>query len=205
MKQLLVNTVLSPGKTVIMKGDDYHYLCHVRRIKTRETIELKDSTGNRYSCCIKEIHEKDCLIDVGEQILTTCRPYAIHLYLCLCKGNKTDLMIRQATEAGADSITLLDSDYSQVKVREENRQDHKYERWRKIIKEAQQQSGSSINTSLNPLTSFMNLPEIQDPQNAGFFLSSGKNGSQQAHRSPKQMQQHSSCHRIRGRTIFGRN
>jgi 16S rRNA (uracil1498-N3)-methyltransferase len=179
VKQLLVETSLSQEESVTLTGKEYHYLCRVRRVKVGEVIELKDSSEKRYNCRIVEIKEDSCLIEVGELIQSHIRPYDIHLYLCLCKGKKTDLMIRQATETGVRSITLLDSDFSQVKLKEESREDHKYERWRKIIKEAQQQSGSSINTTLNPLIEFKDLPEIQSDHTIGFFCHQEKLGPSQ--------------------------
>ena len=176
MKQLLVNTTLCSGNSTVLRGKDYHYLCRVRRIKVGETIELKDATSYRYACKVTEIQEDCCYLNVGEQILKNCRSYAIHLYLCLCKGKKTDMMIRQATEAGAQSITLLDSDFSQIKLKDAGQEVPKYERWTKIIREAQQQSGSSVNTVLNSLIGFKDLPEIDETQTAGFFCHQVKMG-----------------------------
>ncbi|MDA3955493.1 16S rRNA (uracil(1498)-N(3))-methyltransferase [Oceanispirochaeta sp.] len=176
MKQLLVAGKLSTGKKETLRAEEFHYLCRVRRSKKGESIELSDSTSTRYSCKISEIMEDCCIIEIGEILERKVRPYSIHLYLCLCKGKKQDLMIRQATEAGSDSITLLDSTYSQVKYVKGSKEDHKYDRWRKIIKEAQQQSGSSVNTILKPFISFQDLPEIQNNRSSGFFCHQEKMG-----------------------------
>jgi len=169
VKQFLVEGILTAGQKRVLSGKDFHYICRVRRARKGDLIEIRDQTSALYRGTVIEINEDSCTIDIGNPIESENRTYSIHLYLCLCKGKKLDLMIRQATEAGADSITLLDSRYSQVKMDRNEKDSGKYDRWNKIIREASQQSGSLINTKLNPLIGFEQLPFIENPSSAGFF------------------------------------
>jgi len=177
VKQLLVEGILTTGQQKILTGRDFHYLCRVRRARKGDLIELRDETSSRFTGTVIAINEETCTIDIGNSIETDRREYSIHLYLCLCKGKKLDLMIRQATEAGADSITLLDSRFSQVTMPRGEKENIKYDRWRKIIKEASQQSGSIIKTTLKPLIGFDEIPRIKDPGTVGFFCHQEKIGS----------------------------
>ncbi|MDC7233259.1 MAG: RsmE family RNA methyltransferase [Spirochaetales bacterium] len=157
MKQFICNQQLTPGETVTLTGEEFHYLCRVRRMQSGDSLELSDSDSTRFTGTLTAIREEECDLLVKEELLFNQRDYAIHLYLCLCKGKKQDLMIRQAVEAGVSSITLLNSRYSQVKL--SGNEKSKFDRWQKIIKEARQQSGSSVNTGLRELISFDELPD----------------------------------------------
>ncbi len=70
----------------------------------------------------------------------------VHLLQCLPKGSKMDLIVRQAVEAGVESIVPVVSGRSVTGV-----SDSKLARWRRIAGEALQQSG-------NP-----RLPDISKP------------------------------------------
>ena len=167
MKQLILNQRLSENTEIILRDNDFHYLCRVRRAVKGDSLTLRDSQGALYSSELTGLTEDSCTLQIGEMIDAAIRDYDIHLYLCLCKGKKQDTMIRQAVEAGVKSITLLDSRFSQVRF--SGKEENKYERWRKIIREARQQSGSGIQTELHPLISFNNLPEINPDRSAAFF------------------------------------
>jgi len=176
VKQFLVEGILTSGQKKVLTGKDFHYICRVRRARSGDLIEIRDQTSTLYPGTVIEINEYSCTIDIGTPEETENRTYSIHLYLCLSKGKKLDLMIRQATEAGADTITLLESRYSQVKMERNEKDSGKYDRWNKIIREASQQSGSPINTILNPLIGFDQLPVIEVISSAGFFCHQEKLG-----------------------------
>jgi 16S rRNA (uracil1498-N3)-methyltransferase len=173
VKQFICSQEISPGQTLTLKNDDYHYLCRVRRAEKGDILELTDPASLRYHAMMIEIRDDECDLLVEEEIEADTRKYGLHLYLCLCKGKKQDMMIRQAVEAGVNSITLVDSQHSQVKFSGD--ETHKYDRWRKIIREARQQSGSPVNTVLNELISFEDLPDI-DSGNWGIFCHQDKMG-----------------------------
>ncbi|MBF9015253.1 MULTISPECIES: 16S rRNA (uracil(1498)-N(3))-methyltransferase [unclassified Oceanispirochaeta] len=158
MKQFVCNQELKPGQTITLMDDEFHYLCRVRRSEKGDILELTDSASARFRARMLEIRNDECDILVEEELTAYTRQYELHLYLCLCKGKKQDSMIRQAVEAGVNSITLVDSQHSQVRF--SGSEAHKYERWRKIIREARQQSGSPVNTELNDLISFTELPDL---------------------------------------------
>ncbi len=69
-------------------------------------------------------------------------PADIVLLQWVLKGAKTDLVVRQATEAGVRAIVPVIGDFSIAK----KQNPAQLERYRRIIREARQQSGSSIDT-----------------------------------------------------------
>ncbi len=67
----------------------------------------------------------------------------IRLFQSLLKGKKMDLVIRQAAEAGVSAVIPVQSRYSIAKLDSESAEGRR-ERWKKICREALQQSGSKI-------------------------------------------------------------
>jgi len=68
------------------------------------------------------------------------------LFQALPKGDKMDLIIRQAAEGGIAEIVPFVSEFSVGRI---NTEGQKISRWERIIKEARQQSGSMISTTLH--------------------------------------------------------
>ncbi len=167
MKQLILDSLPANGSLLPLKTEDFHYLCRVRRLKEGDSLYIKVPNSGIYKAELKGVSGTGASLHILNRVKRHGRAFNIELCLCLCKGKKLDLMIRQATEAGVHGITLLNSRFSQVKL--SGKQEQKYERWKKIIREAQQQSGSPIDTKLHPVTSFKNLPSMDGNGMAGFF------------------------------------
>jgi 16S rRNA (uracil1498-N3)-methyltransferase len=75
---------------------------------------------------------------------------AIILFQALPKGEKMDVIVRQAAEGGITEIVPFTSEFSVAKT---SAGEQKFSRWQRIIREARQQSGSKIATIIRrPLT-----------------------------------------------------
>jgi 16S rRNA (uracil1498-N3)-methyltransferase len=75
----------------------------------------------------------------------------ILLFQALPKGAKMDLIVRQATEGGVTEIVPFLSAYAAHRIpvgTVDSEGSNRLNRWRRIIKEARQQSGSGIATSI---------------------------------------------------------
>jgi len=139
----------------VLSGRDFHYLTRVLRLSEGETLAAVSASGGRYAMRIEEIGQSSCRVgvlpDVGPRP-AGAPPKAgsggtpVHLLQCLPKGSKMDLIVRQAVEAGVESIVPVMSGRCIAGV-----SDSKLARWRRIAGEALQQSG-------NP-----RLPEIREP------------------------------------------
>ncbi len=139
------------GKSLDLVKKDYHYFVRVLRYKKGYKFLGRDSNSNIYNLRIKDITEDLCILEVEKSIGDYPRLPEIILYQCVCKGKKMDQIIRQATEAGVSKIVPVVSDFSVSKIDTEN--NGKKDRWNKIIREAVQQSGSMVNTTIEtPVT-----------------------------------------------------
>jgi len=160
------------GKSLDLVKKDYHYFVRVLRYKKGYKFLGRDSNSNIYNLRIKDITEDLCILEVEKSIGDYPRLPEIILYQCVCKGKKMDQIIRQATEAGVSKIVPVVSDFSVSKIDTEN--NGKKDRWNKIIREAVQQSGSMVNTTIeNPVT-IDDISKIEKSDTAeegiGFFF-----------------------------------
>jgi len=154
---------------VRLTGNEFHYLCHVRRLKEDDTLEVKDLQNIRWKCILQEIDDSSCVLQLQEKLGKQERDQRqIYLFFCLPKGKKTDLIIRQAAEAGVYRIKPLCSDHSLIKLGGQKEIRQKTERWNRVLREAMQQSGSSIRTELLEPESFTSLSDFCDK--TVFFL-----------------------------------
>jgi len=137
--------------TVRLEGNDYHYLVRVRRFAAGEYFPALLSTGEETLIQVVSI---DHNVLIGKCSSLLCEKSLlippIILFQALPKADKMDMIVRQAAEGGITEIVPFVSEFSVAKT---NASGEKFTRWQRIIKEARQQSGSKIMTSLHcPLT-----------------------------------------------------
>ncbi len=80
-----------------------------------------------------------------------------YLFMFVPKPSKFDLIVRQATECGILRIFPVRSEFSQAGAEKMNFRSERFER---IIKEARQQSGSAVNTTVEECIDVQKLCEI---------------------------------------------
>lgn len=168
MKQFLIDQTCRLGTSIKLTDRDFHYICHVRRHSAGQLITVKDRNGSSYNARITEIAHDSCtlsIIDENEQI---SRSYNLDLYCCFPKGKKLDGIVRQATEAGVSKIIPLFSDHSLIQYRNAGDFANKKNRLTKIIREAEQQSGSIVNTELSDPLKLSDIEPLKENQ-YGFF------------------------------------
>jgi 16S rRNA (uracil1498-N3)-methyltransferase len=154
MLQFILAKEAEADGSFTVDGRDYHYLVNVRRVKTGdeitgvlpsgETRRLALSAIDRKSCrCVlqDDHHPKDG--NSGRRLTVK----SIILFQALPKGTKMDLIVRQAAECGVSEIVPFIAERSVRHPKGGN-----LERWRRIIREARQQSGSPVATVIHPVT-----------------------------------------------------
>ena len=167
MKQYLVRQACRKDLSIVLEGEEFHYLCHVRRHKKGQSLIIRDKEGKLFHALLSDISETSCTILIGEENEENGRGYSLRLLCCLPKGKKMDSIIRQATEAGVQDIIPLYSDHSLIHFKGFDF-DKKRVRWDKIIKEALQQSGSPVRTTLSDPLKIPDLPVLSERE-AGYY------------------------------------
>ena len=136
----------SSGLTTSVEGEDHHYLSRVLRYRVGDEFAALDPDGRPVVCSIREIGRSSLLLDVQyETSVAEPRGHPnrleITLIVALLKGRKMDLVVRQATECGVSRIIPLRSRHSVSELVDE-RVATRTDRWQRIARAAQQQSGS---------------------------------------------------------------
>ena len=156
MKQFLLKTDPDKNGIILLDGNDYRYLVRVRRLAAGEFFLALLPNGEETSLQILSISSnsltcKSCIIkDVCVENSSNPALPPILLFQALPKGDKMDLIVRQAAEGGITEIVPFVSEFSVASTKGDGQ---KFSRWERIIKEARQQSGSKISTSIHkPLT-----------------------------------------------------
>ncbi len=141
---------------VHLSKEDEHHLCHVMRMKKGDEIEVVHQQ-KLFLCrvdsfnplIVSVIHEIANDVEIKEEIT---------LLFALTKGDKTDLVLQKATELGVKRIALIETERTVVKY--DNKDiDKKLERFKKIMKEASEQSHRLIIPELLGIYNLINLPK----------------------------------------------
>jgi 16S rRNA (uracil1498-N3)-methyltransferase len=181
VKQFLLGSAPEKDGRLSLTARDYHYLARVRRLRAGDTFQavLPDGTPARLritevlpASLVAEVlpEGNGCGPETPGQGLPALPP--LLLFQALPKGAKMDLIVRQATEAGVSEIVPFLSERSEAGRGAAG----KMERWRRIIREARQQSGSNIPTKLggplSPESFFLYHEELKNRYGnmCSFFL-----------------------------------
>jgi 16S rRNA (uracil1498-N3)-methyltransferase len=145
LKQFILQTPLLPDGRVILSGKDFHYLVRVRRVKSGDVINALLPDGVRAELTVISVGNGTLLCagnKTGERPRTDTP--AIVLLQALPRPAKMDLLVRQAAEGGVSVIVPFAGRYSVKDAGAPSR----LERWRRIVREARQQSGSPVATTV---------------------------------------------------------
>ena len=183
MKQFILNNEPDKNGQVRLENSDYRYLVRVRRLAPREYFHALLPGGG-------EVLVRVCSVDnnvlVGEIVRSVHAEAAskrsmppIILFQALPKGEKMDLIVRQAAEGGLAEIVPFASEFSAVKIEKPETDTgkwQKFSRWERIIKEARQQSGSATATivrqpmSMDSLFAYWEQIKEEQPEVLGLFF-----------------------------------
>jgi len=160
---LSMRQIVLPGnqvgkETCVLDARTSHYLISVRRMRIGDTFDAMDETGARFRCTLLSDEPREAKVALAAQAPSdsmTRNVQALHeemqpriaLVQALPKGQKFDLIIRQAVELGVELIIPVMTQYC-VGMEPPERAASKLERRRRIIREALQQSGSLIKTDI---------------------------------------------------------
>jgi 16S rRNA (uracil1498-N3)-methyltransferase len=164
LKQFILRNAPDSNNAVRLGGSDYRYLVSVRRLTTGECFPAILPGGSEILVQIQSINNGEltgkCFPAAQDPInmSTLCKNNSylppIILFQALPKGDKMDIIVRQAAESGITGIIPFASEYSISKTKADGQ---KFSRWERIIREARQQSGSRIATEIHKPLAFDEL------------------------------------------------
>ena len=188
MRQLILQKNQDKNGLVLIEGKDFHYLRQVLRVKAGDMVKLRlaDGTLQNSTVCKIDDSAKKITLQVCAPTATPAVPEPVEgpsiefsLFQFIPKPQKLELIVRQATECGVKNIIPVISEYAQ-KGNVDALMGNKKERLERIVREARQQSGSPVDTTVfEPVTVEKAIElwnkmkeEAGGPENsAGFVLS----------------------------------
>lgn len=142
------------GDKITIKGEDKDHIVKSLRMKLNEVLVVCDGNLNDYVCRIEEIKKYEVILSILERLENKSEPSInIHLYQAVPKLCKIDFIIQKAVELGVKSITPFVSRYCVAQINCKN-VENKINRFKKIAKQAAQQSGRGIIPCVNNVLNF---------------------------------------------------
>jgi len=129
-----------------LSRDESHYLTTVLRKRAGDSFPGLDPQGNRVWLRLESAGSGRAILVVTkadaapESAEMRAVPLKITLFQCVPKADKMDLIIRQAVEAGVDTIIPVQSRNSVPRLRGDG-SEQKRQRWNRIARQAMQQCG----------------------------------------------------------------
>jgi 16S rRNA (uracil1498-N3)-methyltransferase len=152
MPQYFIDRSLSVGDMFSLAKEDFHHLLKVRRVRTGDDIDVRDTAGYLHRAEIVEI-KKDEMTALCLSSSPPKNEIELHLYVSLIKTNAFEESLQHAVEAGATRIIPVNSERSIVDV--SSKKDSKLERWRKIALESAKQSYAPRIPLVDEISSFV--------------------------------------------------
>ncbi len=147
MRQLLLPGALTAGARIALTGEDYHYLARVLRLRPGARLPAIDESGARWTL--------ELLDDDGRRLLARVEPGSsgtaaaafpgITVYQAIPKGRAFDESVRALVQAGVTRICPVVTERTVVRP---SGGSSRTERWRRIAREAVQQSGAGRPTEV---------------------------------------------------------
>ncbi|MDR1220822.1 MAG: 16S rRNA (uracil(1498)-N(3))-methyltransferase [Treponema sp.] len=156
MKQFLLPRPVGAHGVVRLTGDDYRYLARVRRLSEGDVFTARLPDGTETRALVQAVYSDaivcECLAPAERMAGSPLPP--IVLFQALPKGAKIDQIVRQAAEGGVAEIIPFVSAYTVPKLKGAEGTAGKIARWKRIVKEARQQSGSAVETGVREACTF---------------------------------------------------
>ena len=145
------------NSTVCSLGpDNLRYLKTVLRLKPGDPILVFDGFGHEFEARIDGFSSSDVAVALEKPVEQRRKKIFITLAQAIPKAGKMDLIVKTASELGADEIIPFTALRSVSRI-EEEKAEARVRRWRKIVQEAARCTRSVYVTSVLPVMSFPDM------------------------------------------------
>jgi 16S rRNA (uracil1498-N3)-methyltransferase len=146
---------------LVVRGDEHHYLAHVRRARPGDSVELVDGGGRRAAARIVRIAEGQTTLHAGRPEQIASQPPFVRALVPLIKGDRMESCIEKLVEVGADAITVWPAVRSVARL-DDSRREARIAKFRDIAKAAARQSGRAqvpeVTSATSLTTAIARLP-----------------------------------------------
>ncbi len=143
---------LQEGKGLFLPPDDVNHAYRVLRLRTGDEVVLSDGRGKAHLAVIVDSGPQKVALRVGGETASLESFLQISLYQALAKGDRFDLVVRQAVELGVQAITPVATARSVPRL-DSRREEKRLQRWRSIARSSAAQCRRSLLPKINPVRS----------------------------------------------------
>ncbi|MCR6483263.1 16S rRNA (uracil(1498)-N(3))-methyltransferase [Amycolatopsis sp. OK19-0408] len=144
--------------TAVLDGEEARHAATVRRLRAGERLVLSDGAGTMARCVVEAVQAgRDAAVTLTVEESWTEEPPALRVVLAqaLAKGDRGELAVELATEAGIDAIVPWRAARSVAKWEDGARGDKALGRWRATARAAAKQARRA------------HVPEVAEPVTTG--------------------------------------
>jgi 16S rRNA (uracil1498-N3)-methyltransferase len=138
--RIFVDPAALVAGALVVRGDEHHYLSHVRRVRVGDAVELVDGAGRRAAATITRIAADATTLDVRASEAVPDAPPFVRALVPLIKGDRMDACIEKLVEVGVDAVVLWPAARSVVQL-DAHRRDARIARYQGLARAAARQSG----------------------------------------------------------------
>jgi 16S rRNA (uracil1498-N3)-methyltransferase len=131
---------LPAGERAVLDGPEGHHASAVRRLRAGEELMLCDGKGSVAACVVESAGRDSLDLRVRRRWAEPAPRPRLVVAQALIKGDRGELAVELATEAGADAIVPWRAARSVVRWESGPRGDRALARWRSTAREAAKQS-----------------------------------------------------------------
>lgn len=153
----LAASVPASGRTTL-DGEEARHAATVRRLRAGERLVLSDGAGAMARCVVEDVQAgRDPLLTLAVEEHWTEEPPALRVLVAqaLAKGDRGELAVELATEAGVDAIVPWRAARSVAKWEDGGRGDKALARWRATARAAAKQARRA------------HVPDVTEPVTTG--------------------------------------
>ena len=125
---------------LVIRGEEHHYLSHVRRARAGNAIEIVDGAGRCAAATITRITEDATTISVGAPETIAPQLPLVRALVPLIKGDRMDTCLEKLVEVGVDAIVVFPAARSVVRIDREKLYARRA-KYRAALQAAARQSG----------------------------------------------------------------
>lgn len=149
----LEGQALTGDALIALSEEDINHAYRVLRLKAGDEIAIADGLGQVRRGRVAQSSPREVLVSLHDQLTSPESPLKITLFQSLVKGDKMDLIIRQAVELGVHRIVPVITARS-IPQREKEKDLKRLQRWRNIVRSASAQCRRAFLAQVEPVLEF---------------------------------------------------
>lgn len=144
MQRYFIESEQFGERTVTITGEDAHHIGKVMRSRPGDEFIVSDGVSRDALVKLVSVESQMVLAEIVERLERTGEPWIkVTLVQSLPKGDKMETVIQKCTEIGATGFLPFISERTVVQY-DGKKEEKRIARWRKIAKEAAEQSHRSV-------------------------------------------------------------